>query len=68
MKDKRLILKKTLSVLGILLLLLAGWLLFRALGFTDLWQQSLQEALSAYGAAAPLVFILLSFFLIRNGL
>ncbi len=61
MKDKKLILKKTLSVLGILLLLLAGWLLFRALGFTDLSQESLQAALSAYGASAPLIFILLSF-------
>ncbi len=61
MKDKKLILKKTLSVLGILLLLLGGWLLFRALGFTDLSKESLQKALAAYGAAAPLIFILLSF-------
>ncbi len=61
MKDKKTLFKKIASILAVLLLLVGGWLLFRALGFTDLSQEALQASLSSYGAAAPLVFILLSF-------
>ena len=60
-RSGRKILGKVLSLLLLLALLAGGYLLFRSLGFTDLTREELSQALESYGAAAPLIFMLLSF-------
>lgn len=52
---------KVASILLLAALIGGGYLLFRALGFTNLTREELSRAIGEYGAAAPLIFILLSF-------
>ena len=60
-ESKKIIKKLVISVAVIGLLILGAYLLFRALGWTDLTREELQSFILSTGAIAPLVFIFVSF-------
>ena len=54
------ILRLLLTALGILLILVGAYILFRALGWTDISREGLQEFIAARGVIAPVIFIIVS--------
>ncbi len=60
-EKKKIIVKLLISGAVIGLVVLAGYLIFRALGLTDLTREQVQEYIASTGAIAPLVFIFVSF-------
>lgn len=60
-EKKKIIVKLLISGAVIGLIVLVGYLIFRALGLTDLTREQVQEYIASTGAIAPLVFIFVSF-------
>ncbi len=60
-ENKKVIIKLLISALIIGLIILAGYLVFKFLGWTDLTREQIQDFVSSTGAIAPLVFIFISF-------
>lgn len=60
-ETKKMIIKLTISVLVIALVVVGAWFLARALGWTELTREELQEYLLSKGVLAPLIFIGITF-------
>lgn len=60
-ENKKVITKLLVSLLIIGLIIVAGYLVFKFLGWTDLTREQIQDFVSSTGAIAPLVFIFISF-------
>lgn len=60
-ENKKVIIKLLISALIIGLIIVAGYLVFKFLGWTDLTREEIQDFVSSTGAIAPLVFIFISF-------
>ncbi len=58
---KKTIVKLIISVIVIAVIALLGFLLFKHLGLKDITREEIQSFIETKGAAAPLIFILLSF-------
>jgi membrane protein YqaA with SNARE-associated domain len=55
------VVRLALTLLGLSLILFGAYLLFRALGWTDVSREGLQAFIASRGVVAPLIFILISF-------
>ena len=60
-EKKKTILRLILSLFVIGALILLGYFIFKALGFTDMTREELQKNIASTGALAPLIFIVVSF-------
>lgn len=60
-ETKKMIIKLVISALVIALVIVGAWLLARALGWTELTREELQEYLLSKGVLAPLIFIVITF-------
>ena len=59
--SKKTLCRLLLTGLGILLIIGGAYLLFRALGWTDVSREGLQAFIASKGVIAPIIFILISF-------
>lgn len=60
-ETKKTLVRLGITALGVLLIVGGAYLLFRALGWTDVSREGLQAFIESKGVIAPIIFILISF-------
>ncbi len=60
-ESKKTLTKLSVSLIILILIIIIGYLIFRALGLTNISREALQEYINQTGVWAPIIFIIISF-------